>query len=298
MRDKCIIFFGEIRTPELCYNLFKQNFNIDEYDVYISGWDRDIDNVKKLASLTNTIETSIINPEKYLKKYNISSSVLYDKCSQGNCRIFGQYISIDNIKNFNIKKYKEVLITRPDIYLKFTRPDQIEDNCIYDQPFITNMSDYRKRYSLYGFFFYGNGNTISRICDNFFENVINFFDFNESYKKILENFNMDLTYACSSPRCMWYVGCLKDKNIKIRIIDDLECHLVRPGVEKYNWRDPITHLKWSVYKKYKMFLSRNSKEEQLTFESIDMATLSEHSLFKLLDSVGPQEDGTVKRVKI
>ena len=295
MRDKCIIFFGEIRVPELCYKLYDRNFNLKDYDVYISGWDRDKDSIATLKKLTKAKKVIKVNPVEYLKKYSFESHSLLESCDINNCSIFGQYISIDNIKNFNIKKYKEVLITRPDIYLKFTKPAKIEDGCLYDEPFVTLMTNSRKRFSLFGFFLYGTGETISTICDNFFENVLKFFDFNTTNDKILKKFQMSLSYICSSPRCMWYVGALKDKNLKIKTIEDMVCYLVRPGVEKYNIDDPDVIHKWAVYKKYKKTLSAIEKLEQLTFESIDMESINLNNMLALLDNITHKEGSRIYR---
>lgn len=294
MKDKCIVFYGEIRVPELCYELYNRNFNLEDYDIYISGWDRDLKDINTLKKNTKAKGVSIINPVEYLKRYNFESTSLLDKCNFTNCSIFGQYISIDNIKNFNIEKYKEVLITRPDLYLKFSKPNKIEDNCIYDQPFVTHLPNDKKRFSLYGFFLYGSGKTLSAICENFFENILKFYDFNDSYDKILKKIQLRISYACSSPRCMWYIGVFKDKNIKIKTIKDLVCYLVRPGVEKYDINDPDIIHKWAVYKKYKRNLSLQNKHEQLTFESIDMESIGLIDMMALLDSKSKKEGNRIE----
>jgi len=254
--SKCLIFFGQNRLSEVFYYYLNNQINIDEFDVYISGWlyEQDkLDHFKKYFKIKNY---SLIDPSTYLSEHIDSFNVrnkkaMIDVCNIGNCQAFAQHISMDNIKTFvNLKKYNNVYITRSDSVNLFDISYDVIQNTIYDRV-ISNKK-------INGNFLYGDGLGCYNFCKNFLKNTVEYFDRSTSSDK-------------GSPRFLWHNNALQCgvniSNIKLNTL------FIRPGVEKYEWQKPYIIDTWDLFNKLKRY---TNCVDNINFKDISIEELVDY----------------------
>ena len=232
--SKCLIFFGQNRLSEVFVYYLNKQLNLEEYDIYISGWLYDkskLDLFKKYFTITNF---NFIDPVEYLEQtidsFNVKNKAeIFKLCTSENlCRAYAQHISVDNIKNFvDLKKYQSIYITRSDTVNLFVLPKINHNNTIYDKIVKEKIN---------GNFLYGDGQGCYNFCFNFLKNTIQYYD----------DLNNTKT---GSPRFLWYNNSIKS-GVNITSLK-LTSLFIRPGVENYNWKSPQIIDKWGLYVKLK-----------------------------------------------
>ena len=181
----------------------------------------------------------------------------------------------------NGKKYKAVYITRSDVVNVFTEPIQLQNNTIYDRqvdvfpafkPIESNNNCVLP--ILNGHFLYGDGEGCFNFCKDFFKNTIQYQDFIRVNDLLFKKMKANILRTVESPRCSWYINALYSKvNITPATCSS---HIIRPGVENYNWKDIRTISKWDLFSKVKRYSNYVDGLEGIIFESISVERLREY----------------------
>ena len=281
MKDKCIIFYGQNRFTNIFLHYFKSlPINFDEYDIYVSGWTTD---VKKYSYFTDNFDIkgcSFIDPSLYFE--NVTSNLfLYNKestintCRRDNCRAYAQYISLHNISNIvDLRKYNSVYITRSDTINEFHIPERCEKNTIYDTIVIKDNNKDCLSPHINGFYLYGDGLSCYRFCNTLLYNSLRYQDL-VYHMDFMKKIKSNILPTAGSPRFLWYLNAFYNK---IKIIDQPSVvTVIRPGIEKYNWKNKELIRKWDLFYKLKMGTDYlNGCFESIIFESTPLDSLFEY----------------------